>query len=118
MSNDQLNNNTENTDKEKILDTVSRIAEQYRMDGLSDQINESYKKLIDCKHEIVIVLTAHVLTQDDFGQVDGTREICKHNYHVPVPAGKDYHEYLEGFFNHLRQCISTSANHSEDILSE
>lgn len=95
-------------DKEKIHSIIDDITKQYNTYPLSNEISQEHDKLLDCRHEIVIALTARVLEQNDTGEHIGTKEICKQNYHIPVPAFKDYHAYMKGFFDKLEKCITTS----------
>lgn len=95
-------------DKEKIDSFVQNLAKQYNSETLADEISQEYEKIIDCRHEIVISVTARVLEQNDTGEHVGTKEICKQNYHIPVPALIDYHIYMKGFFDKLEKCIAQS----------
>ena len=73
------------------------------------------KKLIDCPHEIVFTITAQVLSQNERGEIVGSKDICTKNYHIPVPIDKDYHSYMEVFFNHLENKILQSVSDSNEM---
>lgn len=65
-------------------------------------------KVLDCAHEIIFTINAHVLTQNEKGELTGTKEICVKNYHIPVPIDKDYVIYMKAFFDYLEQKILES----------
>lgn len=96
--------------KQKVLEALDAIKEQFASVSLGNFIQQSNSKLIECRHEIVISVIAHVLEDDDEGQTVGSKEICKKNYHIPVPSHRDYNEYLDGFFKFLENCMSTSVD--------
>lgn len=102
-------------EKKAIDSALDSILKQY---SLTNEISQEYEKLIDCRHEIVITVTAKVLEQDETGNPVGMKEICKQNYHVPVPQNKHYHEYMAGFFDHLQKCIMTSDKQATEQASE
>ncbi len=104
-------------EKEKILEAIEGIKKQYKI-GSESLASEMYMdsdvaKLIDCRHEILIKVTAHVIEQDVSGTTVGTKEICQKNYHIPVPENKDHNVYLAGFFDFLEGCMSQSAESQE-----
>lgn len=98
------------SDKQRIVEALDAIKEQFAGASLGNFIQQNNSKLIECRHEIVISVIAHVLEDDDEGQTIGSKEICKKNYHIPVPSNKDYHEYMNGFFQFLEGCMSSSVN--------
>lgn len=98
------------TEKQKILEALDSIKNQFAGVSLGNFIQQDNSKLIECRHEIVISVIAHVLEDDDEGNSVGSKEICKKNYHIPVPSNRDYNEYLDGFFKFLENCMSTSVN--------
>lgn len=104
-------------EKEKIMEAVESVAKQYQIgsESLASQIyaQSENAKLIDCRHEILIQITAHILEQDITGSTVGTKEICQKNYHIPVPEDKDHNIYLQGFFNFLEGCMSRSIESQE-----
>jgi Na+-translocating ferredoxin:NAD+ oxidoreductase RnfG subunit len=103
-------------EEKKAIDTV--LESILKQNSLSNEIEQEYEKLLDCPHELVITVTAKVLEQDETGNVVGINEICKQNYHVPVPQNKDYHEYMAGFFNRLQKCIVESDKEATEKASE
>lgn len=101
-----MDNQNISEEEKKVIDSaLDSIMKQY---SLANEISQEHEKLLDCRHEIIITVTAKVLEQDEVGNPVGTKEICKQNYHIPVPQNKDYHEYMGGFFNRLQRCIMTS----------
>lgn len=100
-------------EKEKIIEAFEAIKKQYKIgsESLASDIymDSDGAKLIDCRHEILIKVTAHVIEQDVAGTTVGTKEICQKNYHIPVPESKDHNIYLSGFFDFLEGCMSQSA---------
>ncbi len=105
-------------DKEAIEKTLEAVQQQYGNLDLHNQIQLQNSKLIDCRHEIVIGLTATIYEQDETGNTSGAKEICQKNYHIPVPANKDYHEYLSGFFGFLENCMATSVEKTDSKLDK
>ena len=74
-----------------------------------NRLFEDQTKLIDCAKEVVFTVTANVLSQNEQGEYIGSNEICKKNYHIPVPPEKDYHVFMDSFFQFLEGCLSSSA---------
>jgi len=100
-------------EKDNIINALDSIRKQMSGQDLSDYIAKENTKLIDCKHEIVINVVASIFEEDDTGNIAGAKEICKKNYHIPVPSNKKYEEYLHGFFNFLENCMSSSIDKVE-----
>jgi hypothetical protein len=101
-------------DKQKILDAIEALRKQHDSASLAHNISMSSDKLIECKHEIVVQVVAKILEEDNLGTTIGAKEICQKNYHIPVPANRDYNEYTKGFFEFLENCMSTSINNLEE----
>jgi hypothetical protein len=115
MSEDKIDsNNTDPPDREFLEKLLHGVEHQYGSSDLHRQIQINHQKLIDCRHEIIMSLTGFVYQQDDEGKDVAAVEICKKNFHIPVPANQDYNEYIKGFFSFLENCISQSATASED----
>lgn len=76
------------------------------------------KKLIQCAHEIIFNITAHVMSEDEKGEITNSVEICTKNYHIPVPFNKDYKSYMNIFFNHLEQSIINTISDANDKAEE
>jgi hypothetical protein len=76
------------------------------------------KKLIECAHEIIFNITAHVMTEDEKGEVTSSVEICTKNYHIPVPFNKDYKSYMSVFFDHLENSIINTISDTNDKAEE
>ena len=66
---------------------------------------EELEKVISCPHEIVFTVNANVLTENEKGELTGTKEICVKNYHIPVPIDRDYKEYMSAFFQYIEDQI-------------
>lgn len=113
MNQQNTNEIEQATAAQKLKDQVEKIQKQLSGYSLADQLAMQDTKIIDCKHEIAIKVIANVYTQDDEKSIIDSIEICQKNYHIPVPAKKNYHEYLKGFFDHLENCMSTSATKME-----
>ena len=92
----QLQNITKE-DIDKIIEQKNNISNPTKDDRID--------KLIDCAHEIVFSINAHVLAQNEKGELTGTKEICVKNYHIPVPIDKDYNSYMKTFFDYLEKKI-------------
>lgn len=107
-------------DKEKIKE---QLYQEYRslfkqFSGTPDEMNPDMisgnKKLIQCRHEIIFHINARVMEEDELGNHVATTAICIKNYHIPVPADKEYNVYMDAFFKHLETCIAQSAQYSKD----
>lgn len=124
-----INNDTENSkenienniDKEKIKEELYKQYESLMhqfspgsMNHLNPDLISGNKKLIACRHEIIFNINARVMEEDELGNPVATTAICTKNYHIPVPADKDYNIYMEAFFKHLESCLSQSAKHSSE----
>lgn len=104
------------TEKEHILDQFEALKNQlgFPSEGLSDLVNSSSSKLIECQHEIIITVIGKVYEENTEGKTVSAKEIYQQNYHIPVPPLKDHKEYLSGFFDHLQNCIATSVDNTKD----
>jgi hypothetical protein len=106
-------NNTEKILEELEKLTPDEISKILDFKGNYDHLENQLDKLIDCPHEIVFTITANVLTQNEKGELTGTREVCTQNYHIPVPVDKDYNEYMKAFFSYLEEHIIKTVNHAD-----
>lgn len=111
-----MQDNISDNEKQKILEALNSIRSQVNDHSLHNLIAENHAKLIECRHEIIINVTANVMEEDDEGLTVGSKEICKKNYHIPVPSNKDYNDYLKGFFDFMEECMKSSAEHANEIL--
>jgi hypothetical protein len=102
---DQLPKDAKADEIEKL---IYRLYEGINHDPLHDATFLEDKKLIACRHEIVIDVTANVMEEDESGEQVGTKEICKQNYRIPVPSNKDYNVFMKAFFNHIESCMGKS----------
>lgn len=76
------------------------------------------KKLIDCPHEIVFNITAQALSQNEKGEITGSKDICVKNFHIPVPIDKDYNHYMHVFFDYLEKNIINSIDSANENSNE
>lgn len=79
---------------------------------------EELEKVISCPHEIVFTINANVLTENEKGELTGTKEICVKNYHIPVPIDKDYKEYMSVFFKYVEDQIVNCINKTEETMEQ
>jgi hypothetical protein len=104
--------NDEQTDELEKL--VYRIYDGVSHSSLHNDTFLEDKKLIACRHEIVIDVIANVMEEDDTGEQIGTKHICKQNYRIPVPSNKDYNLFMKAFFNHLEKSMSQSYENAKN----
>jgi hypothetical protein len=114
-------NNTDHIESFKKLVDSPDILESildYRkeLDNPADEFKT--KKLIDCPHEIIFTITAQTLSQNDKGEIIESKDICVKNYHIPVPIDKDYHNYMEVFFDYLEKKILESVSDSNETAQD
>lgn len=99
--------------EEDFQEMLSKLYELYD-DSLAvsqkEELNGENKKLIECPHEIIFKITANVLEENKDGQLVSSKEICTKDYHIPVPADKDYKEYMDIFFDFLENGLASSAD--------
>jgi hypothetical protein len=102
----------EKEENEKKADDIEqlilRMYEGMNHSPLHDDLFLEDKKLIVCRHEIVINVMASVMEEDEAGEQIKTKEICKQNYRIPVPSNKDYNVFMKAFFDHIESCMSES----------
>lgn len=120
-----MSNEEEKIDPEiidKLKDIESMTEDQFktwiRNEDLEVPESENIKKLIDCQHEIIFSIIANVLSQNEKGEIVGVKEVCKKNFHIPVPIDKDYKDYMNRFFEYLEsnilQTIRETNNDTKD----
>lgn len=83
--------------------------------GQNDMLNavdHNAKKLIDCPREIVFKLEGTVYNQNSKQEVIATEAIFDQSYHIPVPSGVNYQEYIQYFINHFVSCLEKTASQS------
>ena len=118
----ELNMSEENNqipkDKEVLERLLEGVVEHYASSDLHRSIQINNQKLIDCRHEIIMAITAYVYAQDDSGQDVAAEEICRKNFHIPVPANKDYHDYMKNFFMFLETCLSSSIEKTDQKVQD
>jgi hypothetical protein len=97
------------SDFQDILNKLYELYDDTSFAAKEDLTGEA-KKLIDCPHEIIFKVTANVLEENKEGQLVSSKEICTKDYHIPVPADKDYKEYMNIFFDFLENGLASSAD--------
>lgn len=70
-----------------------------------DELDTSPKKLIDCPYEIVFVVEANIMQQNEKHENVNSKMIHKTTFHMPVPEGDDALEYMNTFLKHFEQCL-------------
>lgn len=103
---ESLRAEADTADPEKLLNLIQN--------GLLNDVPvlDRPDKLLICPHEIIFTVIAHVMEENDKGELVSSKEICKKNYHIPVPPNNDYNRYMDAFFKHIENCISSSAKHA------
>lgn len=106
----------DNVSKEDLIKLLDQIKNQQdsRANFNASELDEN-QKLFDCRHEIVFSVIANVIEQDETGQAIASKHICRKNYHIPVPATKDYNAYMSAFFEFLEKALADSAKKANDI---
>jgi hypothetical protein len=107
-------------DKEDILSQLKDKLPQKEYDTLKDYVFETQAnlfpentKLISCQHEIVFSINANVLEENEEGEPVGSKEMCVRTYHIPVPEGLDYQEYLNSFFKFFEDLLLQTLDRSK-----
>jgi len=98
---------------DKIEDFVYKLYEGLNHNPAHKALLDD-KKLIACRHEIVISVNARVMEEDDSGEEIGTVQICEQNYRIPVPSNKDHNVFMKAFFDHLEKSMSKSYANAEN----
>lgn len=101
---------------ESNLDLSSQELLHKTPEGYADHTKP--KKLIATPHEIIFTITAHVMTENEKGEIVSSVEICTQNYHVPVPVNKEYKSYMKIFFDHLEESIGKTIDIANDKAEE
>lgn len=76
------------------------------------------KKQTEAKHEIFISLTANILENIEGEPFPESKHVASNNYYIPVPSGHDHHEYLSAFFEHIENCMSSSAEQASSTKGD
>ena len=95
-------------DSPELLEQIIEFRKEEENPG--DEFQTS--KLIDCAHEIVFTITAEALSQNEKGEITGSKDICVKNFHIPVPIDKDYNHYMHVFFDYLEKKIIDSIDNA------
>ena len=106
------------------LDKLEEILPKNSFDILKHQFDNHLSffpeetKLIDCPHEIIFSLGINVLEQDKEGYVVANREVSTKTYHIPVPTGIKYIEYVKTFTDFFEEAMVTAANKTDEKINE
>jgi hypothetical protein len=109
---------TEPLTKEQ-LDKLESVLSKEKFDFLKQQFENQLNlfpeetKLIDCPHEIVFGLNINVLEQNEEGLNIGSKEISSKTYHIPVPTGVHYEDYVNTFVDFFEQAMIHAANQTD-----
>lgn len=102
--------NIQEEDFQEMLNKLYELYDDSLASSQKEELKGESKKLIECAHEIVFKVTANVLEENKEGQLVSSKEICTKDYHIPVPADKDYKEYMTIFFDFLENGLAASAD--------
>lgn len=105
---------------DKLEENLSRESFEFYKRQFDQQLEmfPETTKLIDCQHELVFSMTVNVLEQDQEGKNLGSSEIRTNTYHIPVPSGNNYQEYIGTFMQHFEKSMITAADITDKQLSE
>lgn len=78
-----------------------------------DEIFKDQQKLTTAPHEILIKINANVLEQNEKGEYTGSKGMFEQNYHIPVPTGTLYANYVDAFFGFVKQALIDTINKTE-----
>lgn len=82
-----------------------------------DELFEDQQKLTTAPHEILIKINANVLEQNEKGEYIGSKGMFEQNYHIPVPTGTLYTNYVDAFFGFAKQALIDTINKTETETS-
>ena len=85
--------------------------------GQYDEIFEDHKKLTTAPHEILVKINANILEQNAKGEYIGSKGMFEQNYHIPVPTGSIYTEYVDAFFGFVKQALIDTINKTEETTN-
>jgi hypothetical protein len=104
----QLVENMKNLHPDDIKDVLKMASSQY------GEIFEDQSKLTTATHEILIKVNANVLEQNEKGEYVGSKGMFEQNYHIPVPTGVLYGDYVDSFFAFIKEAIIDTINKTDD----
>lgn len=104
----QLVENMKNLHPDDIKDVLKIASSQY------GEIFEDQSKLTTAPHEILIKVNANVLEQNEKGEYVGSKGMFEQNYHIPVPTGVLYGDYVDSFFAFIKEAIIDTINKTDD----
>jgi hypothetical protein len=114
-SNEQLNEeyielikNMKDLHPDSIKDVLGMASAQY------GEIFEDQAKLTTAPHEILIKVNANVLEQNEKGEYVGSKGMFEQNYHIPVPTGVVYGDYVDSFFGFIKEAIIDTINKTDN----
>ena len=88
--------------------------------NFSNQLNlfPETTKLIDCPIELSLNVSVNVLEQDAEGRNLGTIGVRDYTYHMPVPSGHNYEDYIRTFLDHFERAMITASDQVKPQLAE
>jgi hypothetical protein len=104
------------------LDKLEEILPKNSFDILKHQFDNQLSffpeetKLIDCPHEIIFSLGINVLEQDKEGYIVANREVSTKTYHIPVPTGIKYTEYVKTFTDFFEEAMVIAADKTDEKI--
>lgn len=93
---------------DNIKDVLKNASSQY------GEIFEDQTKLTTAPHEILIKVNANVLEQNEKGEYVGSKGMFEQNYHIPVPTGAIYGDYVDSFFSFIKEAIIDTINKTDN----
>ena len=104
----KLVENMKNMHPDNIKDVLQMASSQY------GEIFEEQTKLTTAPHEILIKVNANVLEQNEKGEYVGSKGMFEQNYHIPVPTGVVYGDYVDSFFGFIKTAIIDTITKTDD----
>lgn len=102
--------NIKNLNPEDIAKSVDIAGANY------GEIFEDQKKLTEAPHEIVVKINANVLEQNEKGEYIGSKGMFEQNYHIPVPTGVLYKNYVDSFFEFVKKALVDTIENTENKI--
>ncbi len=94
-------------DDDQLLELAKSLSDNNV--GYESIVDDKKDKLIDCPREIVINIEANVLNQNTAGEIVASEGIFSAMYHIPVPTGQPYMEFLNTFMSFFKEGLTSSA---------
>jgi hypothetical protein len=115
------NTETPNEDYIKLIENMKNLHPDEIKDVLESASSHQYQeifedqtKLTTAPHEILIKVNANVLEQNEKGEYTGSKGMFEQNYHIPVPTGVLYGDYVDSFFSFIKEAIIDTINKTDN----